>query len=154
MKYAKQVKLADELVDELRKRVSSYTFTTGFDSNGWPTIALNDGSAATTEDNVFIRIRPRDWSLQKDVLGLDQTVFVPSVIQLAVEAPSSGLGLARYVTIAHALAVLVTCAKRGTRLEYWEETNGTAPSVTTFDTANKQKTSIEPELDWPLLASQ
>jgi len=40
MKYEKQVKLADELVDELRKRVSNYVITTGFDTNGWPTILL------------------------------------------------------------------------------------------------------------------
>ncbi len=155
MKYAKQVKLADELVDELRKRVSDYVFTTGFDANGWPTISLTaDATPATTEDNVFIRIRPRDWNLQKDVLGLDQTVFVPSVIQLAVEAPASGVGLARFTSIAHALSLLTTCSKRGTRFEYWEETNGTVPTITTFNTGSKLKASIEPELYWPLIESQ
>jgi hypothetical protein len=155
MKYAKQVKLADELVDELRKRVSSYAnIATGFDSNGWPTIALNDGAPATTEDSVFIRVRPRDWNLQKDVLGLDQTVFVPSVIQIAVEGPSSGVGLGRYISVAHLWAIILTCGKRGTRIEYWSETNTTAPSVTTFDTASKMLASQEPDLDWPLLSSQ
>jgi len=155
MKYAKQVKLADELVDELRKRVSTYIITTGFDANGWPTISLtNDATPATTEDNVYIRVRPRDWNLQKDVLGLDQTVFVPSVIQLAVEAPSSGVGLGRFVGKARLLALLLTCGKRGTRFEYWEETNGSIPAVTTFDTGSKMIASQEPDLDWPLLSSQ
>jgi hypothetical protein len=155
MKYAKQVKLADELVDELRKRLSGYIVTTGFDASGWPTISLTaDATPATTEDNVFIRVRPRDWALQKDVLGLDQTVFVPSVIQLAVEGPSSGVGLGRFVSVAHLWALILTCGKRGTRIEYWSETNGTVPSVTTFNTAAKMLASQEPELDWPLLASQ
>lgn len=155
MKYAKQVKLAAELADELRKRVSSYTsFVEAFDTNGWPTISLNDGTAATTEDNVFIRVRPRDWSLQKDIIGNTQVVYVPSVIQVAVEAPASGVGLARFVSVAHALAIFATLAKRGCLLEYWEETNGSVPAITTFDTGSKMKSSIEPELYWPLIESQ
>ena len=154
MKYAKQVKLADELVDELRKRCSTYIFTTGFDANGWPTISMTaDATPATTEDNVFIRIRPRDWDLNKDIIGNDQIVYVPSVIQIATEANGTP-ALMLYVTKAHALAVLAACLKRGCRTEIWEETNGSVPAVTTFATANKQKTANEPDLDWPLLSSQ
>ncbi len=152
---SKAIKLAAELADELRKRVSSYaSIVEGFDSNGFPTIALSDGSAATTEDSVYIRVRPRDWALATDVLGTAQRVYTPSVVQIAVEGPASGLGLGRYVSIAHLWAVIITCGKRGARTEYWEETNGTAPSVTTFDTASKMLASQEPELYYPLLDSQ
>jgi hypothetical protein len=152
----KAIKLAADLADELRQRLgTTYSLIVeGFDANGFATISLSDGSAATTEDNIFICVRPRDWSLQKDIIGHDQPVYTPSVIQLAVEAPASGVGLARFVTIAHALTVLAACLKRGARTEYWEETNGTVPSITTFNTASKMKASNEPDLDYPLLSSQ
>jgi len=144
-----------QLTDELRKRVSDYaSIVESQDANGFDVLTLSDGSAATTEDTVVIRTRPRDWTLEKDVIGNTQTVYTPSVIDVAVEAPASGVGLARFVSIAHALAIFVACGKRGTRLEYWEETNGTPPSATTFNTANKMKQALEPELYWPFLASQ
>lgn len=146
--------LAADLADELRKRVSNYaSIVESFDANGFPTIALDDGSAATTEDAVFIRVRPRDWPLATDVLGTAQTVYTPSVIQIAVEAPATGVGLARFVSIAHAIAILASCVMRGARVEYWEEANGTIPSATTFNTASKLKTSFE-DLYWNMQSSQ
>jgi len=146
--------LAAELADELRKRVSNYaSFTESFDANGFPTISLNDGSAATTEDNVFIRVRPREWALATDVLGTAQTVYTPSVIQIAVEGPSSGVGLGRFVSVAHLFAILNACGLRGTRVEYWSETNGTVPSATTFNTASKMLASFE-DLYWNMQSSQ
>jgi hypothetical protein len=151
----KALELAAELADELRKRVSSYaSITETSDASGNPLITLSDGSAATTEDTVVIRVSPRDWALAKDVLGSAQTVYTPSVIAVAVEGPTSGLGLARYVSVAHAWAIFATCAKRGTLLEYWESDNGTVASETTFATAANKKTSVEAELYWPLLSSQ
>lgn len=152
----KALELAAELADELRKRfsVAYSSIVEGFDANGNPTIALNDGTPATTEDAVFIRITPRDWGLTKDVLGSAQTVYTPNTIQIAVEATATGLGLAGFVSNAHALAIFNAIARRGCRVEYWQETNGTAPSVTTFDTANKLKATDEPSLYWPLLSSQ
>jgi hypothetical protein len=148
-------KLAAELVDELRKRCSSYAeILEAFDTNGWPTIRLSDGGPAANEDTVFIRVRPRDWNEAKDVLGSAQTVYTPSVVQIAVEAPPSGVGLMRQVSVVHAWALLLTCGKRGARTEYWEETDGTPPSIDTFTDATKMLTSWEPDLDYPLLSSQ
>jgi len=145
-----------ELVDELRKRVSDYaSITESVDANGFDVVTLAaDATPATTEDIVVIRVRPRTWDLTKDVLGSAQNVYTPSVIDVATEVSGVATGIMDYVSVVHALAVLTTCAKRGTRLELWEETNGTIPSATTFNTAGKLKTSIEPELYWPLLASQ
>jgi hypothetical protein len=153
----KSQKLALELSDELRQRVSSYaSIVDGFDANGFATISLNDGSAATTEDNVFICVRPRDWNLQKDIVNNTQPVYTPSVIQIAVEAGTGGNAscIAAYVSKAHWLALSSTCSKRGTRVEYWEETNGTVPTITTFNTGTKLIASFEPDLYFPLLSSQ
>jgi len=151
----KALALAAELADELRKRVSSYaSILEGFDGSGNPTIQLSDGTPATTEDTVFIRIVPRDWTLTKDVLGTTQTVYTPNVIQVAVEGPASGLGLERFVSVAHAVAINNAVARRGCRVEYWEEPNGAAPAATTFNTASNLKASDEPSLYWPMLSSQ
>src|SRR4051812_35043388 len=151
----KALELAAELADELRKRVSDYgVITESVDANGHPTISLTaDSTPATTEDNVFIRVKPIDWALAKDVLGNAQTVYTPHVIQLAVEAPASGVGLARFVSIAHAWAILNACGQRGCEFQYWEETNGSIPAATTFDTANKQKASFS-NLYWNMLSQQ
>jgi hypothetical protein len=152
----KALELAAELADELRKRVSDYaSITESSDASGNPLITLNaDASPATTEDVVVIRVRPRTWELAKDVLGTAQTVYTPHVIDVATEVSGVATGIMDYVSVAHALQILTSCAKRGTRLELWEETNGTIPSETTFATAAKMKASIEAELYWPLLSSQ
>ena len=150
----KALAIRDELIDALRKRVSNYgSIVEGFDSSGNPTIALNDGTAATTEDNVFIRVTPRDWALTKDILGSAQQVYTPHVIQLAVETSATATGIMDYASVAHAIAILGEVVERGCRFEYWEETNGTIPSATTFDTASKLKASYE-SLYWPMLSSQ
>lgn len=154
----KATKLAADLADELRQRLGTTyaSIVEGFSADGYSTISLSDGSAATTEDNIFIVVRPRDWNLQVDIVGHAQPVYTPSVIQLAVEARTGVTthGLGQYVTSVHALTVLAACLKRGARFEYWEETYGTIPSITTFNTAAKMIASNEPDLDWPLISSQ
>lgn len=150
----KALELSAELADRLRKRVSDYaSITEAFDANGNPTIALNDGTPATTEDAVFIRVEPRSWTLTKDVLGLAQTVYTPHVCKIAAEGPASGVGLGRFVSVAHLFAILLTAGEFGMRTEYWEEPNGNPPAVTTFDTAGNFKTAWE-SLYYPLLSSQ
>jgi hypothetical protein len=152
---AKAQKLAAELFDELRTRLGTgYTITEGFDSDGWATLLLShDASPATTEDNAFIRVRARDWDLAKDVIGNDQTVYTPSVIQIVYEAPSSGGAAFPYVTAAHTLNILQACCKRGTRVELWTSDNGTVPDGNAF-VSGDLVTSIEPDLYWPMLSSQ
>ncbi len=153
----KALELSAELADELRKTCSDYaSITESSDASGNPLITLAaDATPATTEDIVVLRVRPRTWELAKDVLGSSQTVYTPHVIDVACESSAvDTTGLLDYVTLAHALKILAAVAKRGTRVEYWQEAIGTIPSVTTFDTASKMKTSVEPELYWPLLSSQ
>ncbi len=78
-----------------------------------------------------------------------------SGFQIACEAADGETtGLANFATPAHALAVFTTCTKRGTRVEYFEDDFGTEPTLTTVEDPTLLITSIEPELDWPLLASQ
>ena len=155
----KALEISAELADELRKRVSSYaSIVEGFDTAGMPTIALDDGSEATTEDSVFIRVTPRSWPLTNDVLGLSQTVYTPSVIQIVTETGTTDRPWF-YVSIAHITAILGAVFQRGTRVEIWETANGTVPNTVTPAADPTQlsgatlKTSFE-SLYWPLLSSQ
>lgn len=155
----KVLELSAELADELRKRVSDYAqITEGFDSAGFPTILLGPATPATTNDTVYIRTTPRSWNLTNDVLGLPQTVYTPSVIQIVTEEGTTDI-TAFYVTIAHYLAISGAVLQRGTRVELWETANGTVPSTVTPATDPTQltgatlKASFE-SLYWPLLSSQ
>jgi hypothetical protein len=152
--------LSAELADELRKRASSYTsIVESFDTAGMPTIALDDGSEATTEDSVFIRTTPRSWNLTNDVLGLPQTVYTPSVIQIVTETGTSDTPWF-YQSFAHITAILGAVFFRGTRVEIWETAHGTVPNTVTPATDPTQltgatlKTSYEASLYFPLQSSQ
>ncbi len=152
----KALELAAELADELRKTCSDYdTITESSDASGNPLITLAVATPSSTEDIVVLRVRPRTWALATDVLGLAQTVYTPHVIDVASESSAADtVGILDYVTLAHALKILAAVVKRGCRVEYWQEAINTIPSVTTFATASKMKTAVEPELYWPLLSSQ
>jgi hypothetical protein len=155
----KCLELSAELADELRKRVSDYVqITESFDSAGMPAITIGPATPATTNDTVYIRTTPRSWNLTNDALGLAQTVYTPSVIQLVTEEGTTDKPFF-YVTIVHMLAILGASLQKGTRLELWETANGTVPTTVTPGTDTTQltgatfKASFE-SLYWPLLSSQ
>lgn len=155
----KVLELSAELADELRKRVSDYVqITEGFDTAQFPTILLGPATPATTNDTVLIRTTPRSWNLTNDVLGLPQTVYTPSVIQVITEQGTSDRPWF-YVSIAHITAILGAVYQRGTRVEIWETANGTIPTAVTPASDPTQlssatlKSSFE-SLYWPLLSSQ
>ncbi len=158
MATKKAYELALELADEFRKRMGS-TFgliTEGVDSNGDSTISLvlDSTTPLTTEKNLFIRVKAQPWGLAKDVLGLTAQIYTPTVIEYAIEANPAGGSGADNFTIGEAATIAMTIGKRGTRVDVYQETAGTVPSVTTFDTASKRLASFAPELYWPLLAQQ
>lgn len=144
---AKSQALAHDLADELKKRLPFLTTTItvkeGADSNGDATISIDDGTPATTEKVVFIRVKAIDWALSTNGVGLPSEVYSPSVIQIATEAVATN---GTYLAVDDIFKLLGTCLKRGARTEWWQETNGTIPSVTTFNTAAKLKSSWQPEL--------
>ncbi len=150
----KALELAAELADELRKRCDYDSIVESSDSSGNPLITLGDGTFNSEDDYVLIRVMPREWALAKDVLGSNQTVYTPSVIQVVVEGNTNTVGLAPWVAIQNAWAIVATCAKRGTLLEYWQSAHTAEPTTTTLATASNRKASVEAELYWPLLSSQ
>lgn len=137
----KSVAIAAEIKDELAKRLSSMLITEGKDSNQNPTILI--GAAATGATGAFIRVKA-DWddnTATVDGLGLAQRVYTPHIVQIAFEANFEGTtdNVLDTNYWAVMLPIVATCLSRGTKVEVWVETNGTAPSVTTFNTASKKK---------------
>jgi len=125
-------KTATSISDELRLRLpSNRVVTDGFDSSGNATITIDDGTPASREANVFIRVKARDWALQLNSIGLAQTVEVPTVIQMVTEANYAGTSdnIADNLTPAQLLPVLGTLLSRGTRLEWYTTADGTVPTV-------------------------
>jgi hypothetical protein len=123
MQYKKQQALAREIADALRKRLPTKTITESFGTAGFPCITINDGIAATTECNYFIRVRAIDGTLEKDVFGNAAEMFVPSVIQVATEAPAA----ADYITMQEDLSVMGEILMRGCLVERYQSVNTVVP---------------------------
>lgn len=156
MSYKSQA-LAHDLADELKKRLpfltSTITVKEGADANGDATISIDDGTPATTEKVVFIRCKSWDGAgtLVTNIVGLPQESYAPSKIQIAIEAVATNGSNLAYDDL---LQLLSTCTSRGATTELWMETNGTAPTVTTFNTAAKLKSTWNPTLYGNMRASQ
>jgi hypothetical protein len=124
-----------DLASRLAQRLSALAQTQSFDSAGNPCLLLGTGTA--TQENFFIRILPvaATWAL--DVIGSPANVYTPFIAQIAVEAVS-GAG-AQPVPPGDLLTVQGLLAATGMEVQIWNEATGTAPSLTTFNTASKQK---------------
>ncbi|HVT61985.1 MAG TPA: hypothetical protein VHD33_00655 [Legionellaceae bacterium] len=152
----KAVALASELFAELKLRLSALaaTSSTGFDSNGNPTITLaSNATPATTQKNVFIRLLPASTIFTTSIGGTPDT-FSPTVLQFATEAPSAGAGhTSDYLSPSDLVALYGCLFKRGTRVEMYQSANGTVPSVSTLVASNLQ-TAWENSATWGSIASQ
>lgn len=128
----KSLKIANELADELKKRLPSLTVEESFDSNGDATIKISDGSAAAGEPGAFIRCKGIDWSLSRNIIGQVSEVYTPTVIQLATEKDPSGADSTHILSRANLGAILGCIFARGTRVEWYTSANGTFPVVGTI----------------------
>lgn len=150
MSYKAQA-LAHEIADKLKIRLSALTLVEGFDTNGNPTITIGAGSPGGK--NFFVRVQPISWPLSLNVLGLASEVFTPHVIQFATEANPAGGAGADILTPAELLPFLGETLVRGTKVEWYTSTNGTAPVVGTLVAGNLQA-SYEASLYFPMQAAQ
>lgn len=81
--------IARELRDVLAAFFSTITAAPyAIDSNGLPSILIGDGT--TGASSAFIEVAPVS-TINKDVLGLNQNVYTPDVVNLVLLATSSGL---------------------------------------------------------------
>lgn len=116
----------DELASELAVRLPALAKTKSFGATGEADLMVGAGTAAS--DSVFVRFAAVG-SIQKDVLGLAQTVFTPTVAQLVIEGNPTGGAGADVGTWATRLAVIAAIVAKGVRVELYTTANTTAPSA-------------------------
>lgn len=153
MPSKKALALGQELFDELKKRLSALAFVEGFDANGDYTISIGAGTAGSK--SIVVRVKPVSTGA-KDVLGLTQDPYTPTVVQFATEKNFEGTtdNVLDILTPTELLPFFVAVARRSTRVEWYRSTNGTAPTVSTMDSASNLAAATEANLYWGALASQ
>ncbi len=121
--------ISRELAAKISKRLpSTLILTEGFDASGNPTMTINDGTAATTEQNFFIRTIEQPVPTNAvDSLGLTQQSYGPHVIQIAME--TSTVALLGFPTDANRLAVFGEVLRVGAKVEVYLSANGVVPVV-------------------------
>lgn len=153
----KAVASANELFSELTKRLPALAATSSqsFDTNGNPTIVVaSTGTPATTQKNAFIRIQPQANPTALTSIGTTPDLFVPTVIQVATEAPAAGTGhTSDFFSPSDLINLYGTLFARGMRLELYQSANGTVPVVGTLIAANLQ-VAFEANIYWGMLSSQ
>lgn len=155
----KAIELAHELADKLKKRIS-LAVAESFDSNGHPLIQVGEGT--DNAEGAVVRIKPIDWALAKDILGLASQVYTPHVIQICVESSDNGNGdsveALGYNTWANLLPLLGQCLETGCKVEVYAVANDTgvtnimADIAASFGSSNL-KASYD-NLYYPMVNSQ
>lgn len=149
----KAIEFAHELADKLKLRFSTKTVTEGFDTDGLPTITVNDGTAATTEMNILIKVTMFSWSLAKDILGNAANIYAPLTVQIATEAPAAGSGVGVYLTVQNVLDLAGEVVMRGAGVQWYQSANGVVPVVATL-VAGNLKASFSPDIYNPITNAQ
>lgn len=149
----KALELAHEIADKLKLRFAGKTVTEGFDTDGLPTITVNDGTPATGEMNIFVKINLQSWPLAKDILGNAANIYAPLTVQLATEAPAAGSGAGVYLSCQNVLDILGELVLKGSRVEWYQSANTVVPVAGTL-VAGNLKASFQPDLYNPLTNQQ
>lgn len=109
------------------------------------------GDGIATHSTFRIVVKPIEWALAFDVLGLASPVYTPHEILYGVEAVS-GAGTEPMTTLTRSI-VLAVLAARGCRITVFEI--GTGDSFDNADFANANKLGvIEPSTKYPMVMSQ
>ncbi len=144
----KAIEMAQYLVTELHKRTSLDTVL-AFDTDGSPLIHVGTGVAG--DPSATVKVKPIDWPLAKDVLGLASQVYTPHEILVVFEGVSAG-GV-EPMEIANKSAILMALALRGCRVVVYETANGDTVGADEFVAAN-YKATFDPDIKYPMVKSQ
>ncbi len=150
----KAISLAEEIKSILRIRLPTETISEGFDTDFAPWFRI--GSADEGEDGILIKVRPIEWPLARDVLGLESTIFTPHVIQCAVEEDGGGLAFTTG-NLSFYLTILGELLYRGTKVEIFaaEAEQGAKPGLAAIDDDKENLiASYEADVQYPMMASQ
>lgn len=148
---AKAHDLAAELASILEQRLSLDVVASN-DSDENPVLTIGDNGAG--DPGAVIKLKPQDWPLAKDILGLTANIFTPHVIMVCLEANQAG-------AVAEAdingwdilLPILGEVVLKGCRVEIYESANATPPAVAEMVEANL-KATFDPSLYHGMIANQ
>lgn len=153
MATSKAIQLARRLTDQLKLRLSSLTVAESFDASGNPLITV--GTLSTGVKGALVRV-VSEATIQKNSIGLDQTVFTPHIVQVMTEANYASTldSVADVLTTLEKASLYAPAFESGAAVEVWETANGTAPSEAAFATASNKKGVLSPDLQYPLMNQQ
>lgn len=145
----KALAIAHELADRLKVRnlgVASAVTESVDSSDSNPTITI--GTLASTNRCAYLKVKPVNWSLFTDVLGLAQNIYTPHVVQILIEAsPLGGL------TNADKLDLMAQASAMGTVVELYQ-TNSGGFVIADLGNAAKLVETYYPDAWHPLVSGQ
>lgn len=150
---AKAHMIAAELLDRLKRRpsIKDLAMVSAVDVDANPYLAIGAGSPGGR--NAIVKVRPVDWSLAKDVLGLAQAIYTPHVIQVVAEANPAGGAGADVLSAGDLLDLLAQCGAMGCIVELYNSANGDSPDLDDITPA-KLKGTYHPDDMRPLISAQ
>ncbi len=99
----------------------------GFDASGNPQMNIDDGTPATTEQAIYLRIIENP-SIGLNSIGLAADSFGPHTIQIVWEATAASAAVS-LVTDVNKMRLLGEVLRLGTKVEIYMATAGAAPVV-------------------------
>lgn len=128
--------LARELYQELKLRLGSIAtpvtvINQSTDTSNNPLILLGPNPSVAGSQGGTVRVRPIDWPLVTNSVGLPQQVYGPHAIDFVYENIGAN-------TLAFIMNVVMTVAKRGTIVNVYRCAAATAPDYTQFVSGNLQ----------------
>ena len=124
----KAVSLMRNIKEQIKRRLSSYTFTDGLDSDGNPLLLVSaDSSPATTEQVALIRVKPVALVFTNSI-GNTQENMSPHNIEICLEADSSLTATARMTEVNQAIIKSVLYKQGGINRSYLLA-SGSVPAI-------------------------
>ncbi len=106
----------------------------GFDASGNPQMNIDDGTPATTEQCIYLRIIENP-SIGLNSIGLSADSFGPHTIQVVIEASAASAAINRLTAVNH-MRLWGELLRLGTKVELYHAATGAAPVVADIVTAN------------------
>ena len=107
------------------------------------------GTGVTTTASFCIVAKPIEWALAKDVLGLSQTMYVPTEILVGIEHTAAG---AEPLSTLQKMQIMNVLARTGCRVSVFQKATAAGFLYSDFTSTNLLGV-IEPSLKYPMVMS-
>lgn len=125
---------------DLRFKDQGLSCAQSFDSSGYSVLTLSDGSPASAEKVILIRVRQID-AVSKDIFGNANLAFSPHIMDIAYEDASAFAGV-------DWAKLSIEVAKEGIKAIVYKAVAGAIPALSDMVPA-KQEAALEFDILWP-----